>query len=157
MNDEEIIQVVENALKQVATEQKRLLKTGRVERSFSTRLRDKLLPIFQTDTITVDAPYNRHGKETKRLNGGAIELDFAVHEPFTDANNILAIEIETNNNPDKDDINKLIGLTQGDGDYKYRLGLFVVFGIKLKAGEILEMIWYKNGEVLNETVPETPL
>jgi hypothetical protein len=148
MTDDQIIEVTEIALREVAVEQKALLKTGRVERTFSTRLRDKLLPIFRTDIITVDAPYNRHGEDTKRLNGGAIELDVAVHQPFTDDHNILAIEIETNNKPEEDDINKLIGLTLNKGNYKYQLGLFVVFGVKSKAGEIIRMSWFKNGKEL---------
>lgn len=149
MNDAQIIQVVESALTQVAIEQKRFLKTGRVERSFSTRLRDKLLPIFQTDIITVDAPYNRHIEETKRLNGGTIELDVAVHEPFSDEHNILAIEMKTENNPKEDkDIKKLTGLTLMNGDYRYQLGLFVVFGIESKAGRVLKMVWYKDGQEL---------
>lgn len=147
MTDEQIIELTETALREVAIEQKALLKTGRVERTFSTRLRDKLLPIFRTDIITVDAPYNRHGEDTKRLHGGAIELDVAVHQPFTDDHNILAIEMKTHNNPSEEsDIKKLKGLTLVGGGYGYRLGLFVVFGIESKAGEVLKMVWFKNGE-----------
>jgi len=146
MNDEQVIKIVEDILTEAAIEHKKLLKTGRVERAFSTRLRDKLLPAFQHGPVTVDAPYNRHGEDKKRLNGGTIELDVAIHEPFTDDHNILAIEIETNNNPAEDDIDKLRGLTASSGEYRYRLGLFVVFGIGSKAGEILSMTWFKNGE-----------
>lgn len=148
MNDKQIIEITEAVLREASLEQKALLKTGRVERTFSTRLRDKLLPIFKTDVITVDAPYNRHGEDSKRLNGGTIELDVAIHEPFTDNHNILAIELETNNNPEEDDLDKLKGLTLNNGDYKYQLGLFVVFGIEAKAGEVLKMVWYKNGQEL---------
>jgi len=149
MTDDQIIEVTEIALKEVAIEQKALLKTGRVERTFSTRLRDKLLPIFQVDSITVDAPYNRHGENTKRLNGGAIELDVAVHQPFTDDHNVLAIEMKTHNNPSEEsDIKKLKGLTLVGGGYGYQLGLFVVFGIESKAGKILKMVWFKDGEKL---------
>ena len=149
MTDDQIIMVTEIALREVAIEQKALLRTGRVERTFSTRLRDKLLPIFQTNIITVDAPYNRHGEETKRLNGGTIELDVAVHEPFSDDHNILAVEMKTHNKPEeKSDIKKLKGLTLVGGGYGYQLGLFVVFGIKSKAGQILKMAWFKNGAEL---------
>lgn len=149
MNDEQIIEVTEAVLRKTALEQKALLKTGRVERAFSTRLRDKLLPIFATNVITVDAPYNRHGEDKKRLNGGTIELDVAIHEPFSDNHNVLAIEMKTQNKPkDENDIEKLKGLTLENGDYRYQLGLFVVFGIEAKAGEVLKMVWYKNGQEL---------
>jgi hypothetical protein len=145
MTDDQIIEVTEIALKEVAVEQKALLKTGRVERTFSTRLRDKLLPLFSTEVITVDAPYNRHLQATKRLGDRVIELDVAIHQPFNDGHNILAIEIETNNYPEENDLWKLEGLTQKLEGYGYQLGLFVAFGVKDKAGEIIKMTWFKNG------------
>lgn len=148
MQDSQIIEITEKAIRKVAVEQKALLETGRVERTFSTRLRDKLLPIFQTETITVDAPYSRHLKETKLLDGRLIELDMVVHEPFTNDQNIIAIEFETNNNPKEDDVWKLEGLTRNLGGYEYQLGLFIVFGVGNRAGEIIKIAWYKNGQKL---------
>ncbi len=152
MNDGQIIKIVEEVLKHTAIKQKALLKLGRVERTFSTHLRDDLIPLFQTDIITVDAPYNRHGESeddnSKRINGNPIELDIAIHQRFSDENNILAIEFETINHPKEDDIEKIKSLTLSTGDYRYQLGLFVVFGIQKRAGEILKMVWYKDGKEL---------
>ena len=75
-----------------------------------------------------------------------IELDIAIHERGTDGNNFVAIELETNNNPKRDDVWKLKGLTKPLNGYGYRLGLFLVFGIKKKAGELLTMDWFVNGK-----------
>ena len=42
------------------------------------------------------------------------------------------------------------------GDYEYDLGLFFAVGTGRRAGEILDMEWYKNGEliIVDETVTE---
>lgn len=143
-----LIKNVESVLHEVAYEQIRLLKTGRVERTFSTRLRDSLLPLFTQNGLTVDAPYNRHLEGTKRIDGRVIELDIAIHEPFTDDKNLIAIEIETNNKPLRDDIDKLKYLTNQDEEYRYQLGLYVVFGIEAFAGKLICLEWYADGELI---------
>lgn len=148
MNEPTTIQIIEHAVRELVSEQRDHLKRGRVERTFTTDFANKLKPLFETENITVDPFYNRHGEDTKRLNGGFIELDIAIHERGIDPNNLVAIELETLNNPKRDDIEKLKGLTRNGGDYEYRLGLFLVVGISEKAGEILAMEWYKNGEPL---------
>lgn len=99
-------------------------------------------------TVTVDPFYNRHGETTKRLDVRVIELDIAIHEKSVDDNNLVAIELETTNNPLCDDLWKLEGLTQELDGYGYKLGLFLVVGVSEKAGEIISMEWYKNGESL---------
>lgn len=148
MDEQTIIQAIERAVHELVNEQREHLKRGRVERTFTAYFANKLKPLFETETITVDPFYNRHGETTKRLNGGVIELDIAIHEQGIDLNNLVAIELETVNKPKRDDIKKLIGLTrEGDG-YEYKLGLFLVVGVSEKAGEILAMEWYKNGKLL---------
>jgi len=77
-----------------------------------------------------------------------IEVDIAIHERYVDKNNLVVIELETNNRPERDDLWKIEGLTQELGGYGYKLGLFLVVGIEEKAGEIIAMEWYKNGKPL---------
>lgn len=154
MTDEEIITSVESAINDAIAAGAKLLSTGGVEDTFSATLRDRLLPIFQTDTVTVDVNYNKHHLSTKMLNGNQIELDIAVHQRHNDTENLLAIELETSNYPKRDDIWKVEDLTGGVDGYGYGLGLFFVVGVKKRAGEILEKTWYKNGKPLNETVTE---
>jgi hypothetical protein len=71
-----------------------------------------------------------------------------VHERGKDEHNLVAVELETTNNPARDDVWKLEGLTQPLGGYGYELGLFLVFGIGKQAGEILAMEWYAEGRRL---------
>ncbi|MCK5059664.1 MAG: hypothetical protein KAR00_00775 [Candidatus Pacebacteria bacterium] len=148
MEETTIIQTIERTVRELVNEQRNHLKRGRVERTFTTDFASKLKPPFETENITVDPFYNRHGEAEKRLNGGIIELDIAIQERGIDPNNLVAIEIETLNKPKRDDIEKLKGLTRKGGGYEYKLGLFLVVGISEKAGEILVMEWYKNGKLL---------
>lgn len=148
MEENIIIEKIERAVHESATEQIGHLRRGRVERNFTTYLANKLKPIFEDETITVDPFYNKHGDASKRLNDSLIELDIAIHEQGVDRNNLVAIELETNNKPTRDDLWKIEGLTKELDGYGYKLGLFVVFGIYEKAGEVIAMEWYKNGEPL---------
>lgn len=79
------------------------------------------------------------------MNGQVIHLDIAVHERGKDEHNLVAVELETTNNPARDDVWKLEGLTQPLGGYGYELGLFLVFGIGKQAGESLAVEWYAEG------------
>ena len=148
MDERTIIQTIERAVGELVVEQRDHLSRGRVERTFTTDFASKLRTSFEKESITVDPFYNRHGEANKKLDGGTIELDIAIHERGNDHNNLVAIELETLNKPKRDDIQKLIGLTRDGGGYEYKLGLFLVVGIEKRAGEIIAMEWYKNGELL---------
>lgn len=148
MEDEQIIEKVQIAIYDAVASDLGLLRAGSVEDTFAATLRDRLLPFFQTDRITVDVNYNKHGLTTKTLSGKRIELDIAIHQRHNDECNIVAIELETNNYPKRDDVWKLVDLTGGIDGYSYRLGLFFVVGVKSRAGEIIDMTWYKSGREL---------
>lgn len=148
MEENIIIVKIERVAHESATEQINHLRRGRVERNFTTYLANKLKLIFEDGTITVDPFYNKHGDVAKRLNGTLIELDIAIHKKGVDHSNLVAIELETNNKPTRDDLWKIKGLTKELDGYGYKFGLFVVFGICEKAGEVIAMEWYKNGELL---------
>jgi len=125
-----------------------ILKNGRVERNFMSCFAAQISKKFNTGDIHSDPFYNKHLGASKYLKGKLIELDIAVHERNTDQNNLVAIEIETNNSPARDDIWKIEGLTQRLDGYGYRLGLYIGFGVSKKAGQIITMEWYKNGKLL---------
>lgn len=144
----EIIKKVERAANEMVVEQVDHLKRGRVERTITSYLVDKMKPLIETERITVDPFYNKHGDAAKRLNGDLIELDIAIHERGIDDNDFVAIELETNNRPERNDLWRIEALTRELGGYGYRLGLFVVFGVSEKAGKIIAMEWYKNGKPL---------
>jgi len=106
--------LIENAVKEFLREEKNLahLKRGRVERTCASGLATKLKPLFDSEIISVDSPYNKHHNATKYLADKVIELDIAIHERGKDENNLVALELETNNKPKCDDVWKLEGLTQ---------------------------------------------
>lgn len=39
-------------------------------------------------------------------------------------------------------------MTKGTDGYNYKLGLYIVFGISNRAGEIITKNWYKKGNIL---------
>lgn len=139
-----LIKQINNCVEEISKRQKELLQRGRVERTFTSRLATSIENTFNEEYISVDPFYNKHGDDVKYLKDKVIELDIAVHESGGDDHNLVAIELETNNSPEYDDMWKIEELTNRDGEYAYLLGLFVVFGVKNRAGEILHTQWYKN-------------
>jgi len=81
---------------------------------------------------------------------GIIELDIVVHKRDADDKNLVAIEIETNNNPTIDDVWKIKELTNSTNNYNYKIGLYIAFGVSDKAGKIITKEWYKNGELMEK-------
>ncbi len=129
-----------------------ILCRGRSERLFASRLSfvldSKIRSLLKENaSLRVDSPYNKHGKEPKKLEGYVIEVDIAIHERGNDENNLLVIEIETSNIPKGDDIWKLkeITIQNEAGGYCYQFGLYLVLGILDKAGIILDERWFKDG------------
>ena len=39
-------------------------------------------------------------------------------------------------------------MTNGTNGYNYTLGLYIVFGVSDRAGEIITKDWYKNGQLI---------
>lgn len=146
MQDSDVILAVENAVREAAFAQIDHLRRGRVERTFTVDLANALTLQFKVGDIRVDPFYSKHGELPKRLQGGAIELDIAIHKRGSDAHNLVAIELETNNRPERNDVWKVSSLTEEASGYGYQLGLFLVVGISKRAGEIIAMEWYKNGK-----------
>lgn len=128
-----------------------ILKVGRNERLIASHLaqnlQNSILQKLNVD-LKVDAPYNKHFSGPKLITGKRVEVDIAVHERLHDANNLLLIEMETNNAPKMDDIWKLEKMTHPvshGGEYGYLYGLYLALGVGEKAGEILAQRWYTVG------------
>lgn len=148
-NEADLRSRVESAVQSVMANEIDILKNGRVERNLTACFANELAKRINIGNIRSDPFYNKHLGAAKRLNGKVIELDIAVHERKVDTNNLVAVELETNNNPTMDDLWKIEGLTQELNGYGYRLGLFVVFGVSEKAGQIISKGWFKQGKPLH--------
>jgi len=145
-----LILQIEAASQVVMKDEVALLQSGKVERGFTSRFSNEIEKRIVIVNIRSDPFYNKHLGAAKRLNGDLIELDIAIHERNVDTNNLVAIELETTNSPKKDDLWKIEGLTNKLGGYGYKLGLYIVFGVSQKAGQILEKQWYKDGRPIDK-------
>jgi len=147
LDEAKMIAMIESAAASTAKNETSILKNGKVERNFTSCFATEIAMVIHINLIRVDPFYNKHLGAAKILNGKLIELDIAVHERNDDTNNLVAIELETNNHPQRDDIWKLKKLTQELHGFGYKLGLFIVFGTGEKAGKIITKKWYKNGKI----------
>lgn len=147
LSQEEMLLIgkIEHAIQSSVKEEIEILKNGRVERNFTSCLATTIQKEVNKKNIRGDAFYNKHLGASKYLDNKQIELDVAIHERNADTNNLVAIELETNNRPIGDDIWKIEKLTQDLYGYGYKLGLYLVVGVSEKAGQIIAMDWYKNG------------
>lgn len=112
----------------------------------------------------VDCEYNRHGNEDlnpKHLEGieGCLERkttdwiipDIIIHQRGSkDRNNLVVFEIKCNDKLDNCDIQKLIGLTELLGNFKYSFGIGLEFGLKG-----CERFVFADGEKKRESFPIT--
>jgi hypothetical protein len=125
-----------------------LLEADVHERSIAHKLAEYLQDEFPD--WNVDCEYNKKGRDNKILDGiqecseqkttDRIYPDIIVHIRNTDEN-LLVIEIKTNNQRDPCDIKKLQLLTKPRNGYEYKLGLYMRFNHL--DNPVLE--WFKNG------------
>jgi hypothetical protein len=137
--DDEIKKKVEFCIRQLLRNDYHLLEINAHERSIAHKLAEYLQQQFHD--WHVDCEYNRHGIEIKKLDEARVYPDIIVHlrnTPF----NLLVIELKCSNENYEGDIEKLKKFTDQNGEFKYKLGLF----LKILDKEIKEMIWFKNGQ-----------
>jgi hypothetical protein len=145
ISDEEIKKKVYVCIRQLFKNNLHLLEIGANERSIAHKLAEYLQQQFSD--WHVDVEYNRHGTEIKRFSKKIVYPDIIVHLRNTDSN-LLVIELKcskrsyNSNRSYNADIEKLYYLTDPNGKFKYKLGLF----LKLINGEIKEVRWFKNGQ-----------
>ena len=82
-------------------------------------------------SLHIDCEYNKLGDDPEAINYKKIRPDIIVHERGKQDKNILAVEFKGYWNKDsKRDIEKLIALTNQEGGFRYKLGVFVKLGKK---------------------------
>jgi hypothetical protein len=137
--DSEIKRKVEFCIRQLLRNDYHLLEINAHERSIAHKLAEYLQRQFPE--WHVDCEYNRHGIGIKKLGEARVYPDIIVHLRNTFFN-LLVIELKCSNENYKGDIEKLKKFTDQNGEFKYKLGLF----LKILDKEIKEMIWFKNGQ-----------
>ena len=90
--------------------------------------------------VTWDPEYNRHGHDTKELDGSEIVPDLILHHRGDDSANILVVEFKKKGQSLKSDRVKLAKLTGSPYYFRYQLGLLIVFGI-----DKITLEWFRDG------------
>ena len=91
-----------------------------------------------------DPEYNRHGHATKKLDGSDIIPDLILHHRDGDETNILVVEFKKKGRSVKSDREKLAKLTAPQYDFRYRLGVHIVFGI-----DKVTLEWFREGKSIS--------
>ena len=113
-------------------EDRDLLHLGVHEQSITHKLAEHLQSQFAD--LKVDCEYNRHEIDPKELCGAKIIPDIVVHKRGCNCSNALVIEVKKSNaDTEKNDKDKLRGMTNPASGYGYTLGLFLVFDVRNKA------------------------
>ena len=125
---------VETALREFFCEDIDLLCLDAHEISITHKLAEHLQRQFEG--LKVDCEYNRLGDDFKKLSDDQnVRPDIVVHKRGCKGSNELVVEVKKSNAKDQShDEDKLKELTCVQGDYEYRLGLFLEFGVRNQSG-----------------------
>ena len=156
MTEHQVKETVAESIKAVRAEKPTLDYEHVTERCIAHRLAVHLEERFSG--WNVDAEYNRDEQERKMLErihecrgstSDAIFPDIIVHhrERSGRKNNLLVVELKRHCIEDACDRRKLELLTAPDGDYAYRLGLYININ-----GGAFDCAWYKNGRAARVTL-----
>ena len=131
---------VGNALRDFLHEDETLLCFNVNERSITHKFAEHLQRHFED--LKVDCEYNRDGYDVKRLHWGhettrkdcthakTVYPDIIVHKRGYDRSNMLVIEAKKSDEGDScRDREKLCAFTDSNGEYRYKLGLFLEFNV----------------------------
>jgi len=145
-----IARLFNEALNKTLEKEIDILERGRSERLFASKLACYLqlsldASEFADHNLRSDANYNKHFPGSKKVGANLIEVDIAVHQRGVDLQNLLVVELETSNSPNRDDIWKLREMTKNSGEYSYVLGVYVALGVEKEAGKVITEEWYVNG------------
>lgn len=105
---------------------------------------------FSKDKFVIDIEYNRKFYEPKKLKGHLIIPDLIIHQRISHEN-LLVVECKgwwDDNKEHIKDIEKLKHMTSNDYDFKYQLGLFIMFD-KSKVETLNSLKWFSGGKEYN--------
>ena len=161
LSSQDLHKKVKKALKQFFHEDVDLLCLTVNERSITHKIAEHLQREFKD--LKVDCEYNRHGSETKTLpvksqttssaclDATTVYPDIIVHRRGCDSNNLLVIEVKKSNGGDANrDKCKLQKFTEPNGEYEYKLGLFLEIDLDKKG--IKYAVCFTNGAKIEECV-----
>lgn len=93
---------------------------------YMQNIMDKM-PVFKG--YVLDCEYNRDGTDIKKLQEKCVYPDVIIHQRQNNENNLLVMEVKTYwNNDTGQDVEKLRGFTDPNGDYHYKFGVSLIIG-----------------------------
>lgn len=115
------------------------------ERTISSHIARIIDNKLGTQDYRVDIEYNRHGDDTKKLNGENVYPDILIHERKTDDNNFAWIEVKKagNNTAIEEDRKRLICATCPNCEYHYVYGILIIVS---KEPDERRIEYYQNGK-----------
>lgn len=136
MKKQEMIRKIDIALDLFYEKDKYLIEKNVHERSIAHKFAEYLQLLFPD--YNLDCEYDKHGEYTKELEDikecdedkktNRILPDILIHKRGHDRNNLVVFEIKSKSEATACDIKKLELLTKESGQFRYRLGVFVLFG-----------------------------
>lgn len=145
MERSDLIKVLKKTFQKLKERDSYLFEINVHEEAISNRLAGYLRSELETDLISVDTEYNRHGTQLKKygIEGRSAVVDIVVHSRGTDDFNLLAIECKKRK-ASEDDYKKINALV--DNEFNYRYGLVLEF-FEGRA----EIFWKdENGRIVSE-------
>ena len=148
----ELLTKVETALREFFDKDIDLLCLDAHEISITHKIAEHLQRRFKD--LKVDCEYNRRGRNLERPGDNLKKLldnrnrrpDIVVHKRGCKSSNTLVVEVKKSNSEAlNDDGYKLEELTRVRGDFGYRLGLFLEFGVGDQSG-LNHAECYQDGE-----------
>lgn len=118
-----------------------LISRNNYEVSISCKLSQYLC--FTFPDYQVDAEYDKHIDDDKRLNWVKRRPDIVIHKRWNDKDNLICIEIKkkTNTENRNNDYQKLTEFTNTDMEYWYKLWVFIDFGKDKKVNVVYFSEW----------------
>ena len=146
MEKDELIQIIQECLGRLYTNDASLLEINIHENAVNGRFARYLADHFEKDEITVDVEYNRHIDQLKTygIYGDSAIVDIVVHQRLTDANNIVALECKKRT-INEVDVRKIKALV--DDEFNYQYGITVEYFNKL-----VTLYQRLDGEILTEII-----
>lgn len=146
MEKDELIQIVQECLGRVYTNDANLLDINIHENAVNGRFSKYLADYVEQDEITVDVEYNRHIDQLKTygIYGDSAIVDIVIHQRLTDSNNIVALECKKRT-INETDIRKIRALV--DDEFNYQYGITVEY-----YNGLVTLCQKLDGEILTEII-----
>ena len=157
MDDDQVLLLLEDSLKQLVAQDIYLLERNLHERTITHKLAEILQPLFPE--WNVDCEYNRDGHDSKRVKidsdpipdaqldaGSNVFPDIIIHHRGNNEYNLLIIEAKKRHNfngcIDDYDRKKIEAFK---ADLHYRCGAAITFFVGEVEGERIEIFFYSGG------------